>query len=233
MTAVDTSTSKKKGLMYTVYFEPIVCSGSLVSAVCSDQLRWINDVAQDPTVCLSASTTVVRPTISGYVEPTTYRQARGFPDCAEWMECTGVEFAALVKKGVLRMARLPPGVRTLATIFAYKLKRTPDGPIDKYKCRLVAKGFIHMVGVDRHETFAPGFQIVSHRCLLTLSLRLNLEVTHVDVKPAFLNSTRTYTIWIKLPEGFTDENAADAQLVRPYTDIPRLVFYPGGLHFWV
>ena len=47
--------------MYTVYFYPNVCEGTLNRDVTSAQLRLINDLAQDPSVCLTASDLISRP----------------------------------------------------------------------------------------------------------------------------------------------------------------------------
>jgi hypothetical protein len=116
------------------------------------------------------------------------------------------EMRALKTKEVLEWGRLPPGVHALKTKFVFKLKFLPTGEIDKYKARLVAKGFFQRYGIDFLETHSPVFQIVSLRCVLAVSLHLGLDVYHVDVKTAFLNSPLKFSIWIEMPKGFANED---------------------------
>jgi hypothetical protein len=37
----------------------------------------------------------------------------------------------------------------------YKMKHVVDGSIEKYKARIVARGFSQIEGVDYDDTFAP------------------------------------------------------------------------------
>jgi hypothetical protein len=90
----------------------------------------------------------------------------------------------------------------------FKLKYLPSGLVDKYKVRLVVKGFLQQHGIHYDETFSPTFQIVSLRCLIALALRHQLTVYHIDVKTAFLNSELSYNIWVELPEGFKSASGA-------------------------
>ena len=116
------------------------------------------------------------------------------------------EMRALKAKEVLEWGRLPAGVHALKTKFVFKLKFLPTGEVDKYKARLVAKGFLQRYGIDFLETHSPVFQIVSLRCALAVSLHLGLDVYHVDVETAFLNSPLKFSIWIEMPKGFANED---------------------------
>lgn len=48
-------------------------------------------------------------------------------------------------------------------------ERKPDGSINKYKARLVTKGFNQKFGCDYSETFAPVVKPVTVRIILTLA----------------------------------------------------------------
>jgi hypothetical protein len=166
-------------------------------------------------------------TLSQRVDPTTYEHALLLPDAEHWTESAMSEMRALKTKEVLEWGRPPPGVHALKTKFVFKLKFLPTGEIDKYKARLVAKGFLQRYGIDFLETHSPVFQIVSLRCVLAVSLHLGLDVYHVDVNTAFLNSPLKFSIWIEMPKGFANEDGmAHAKLNKSLYGLIRS--RPGG-----
>jgi hypothetical protein len=81
----------------------------------------------------------------------------------------------------------------------------PDGTIEKFKVRLVALGNHQKYGETFSETYAPGTQLSSSRLILYLALKKNLELKHMDVRTAYLQSKLTGDhddIWVRLPSGF-------------------------------
>ena len=78
-----------------------------------------------------------------------------------------------------------------------------DGTIDKYKARLVIKGYRQREGLDYFDTYSPVSRITSIRVLLAIAALWNLEVHQMDVKTAFLNGDLEEEIYINQPEGFS------------------------------
>lgn len=85
--------------------------------------------------------------------------------------------------------------------WVYKLKRGINGS-ERYKTRLVAKGFSQISGKDYDQTFAPVIRLSSLRILFVLAAEHGLEIDHVDVTTAFLNGDLEELIFMKQPEGF-------------------------------
>ena len=77
-----------------------------------------------------------------------------------------------------------------------------DGTIDKYKARLVVKGFWQKEGLDYFDTYLPLTRITSIRMLIALAAVYSLEIHQIDVKTKFLNGELEEEIYIEQPEGF-------------------------------
>ena len=65
------------------------------------------------------------------------------------------EYDAIMKTGTWHLCDLPLGKKAIGTKWVYKLKHKPDGTIDRYTARLVAKGYAQEKGIDFDKTFAP------------------------------------------------------------------------------
>ncbi|KAI3755705.1 hypothetical protein L1987_55511 [Smallanthus sonchifolius] len=76
------------------------------------------------------------------------------------------------------------------------------GTIDKYKVRLVIKGYKQREGLDYFDTYSPVTRITSIRLVLAIAAIRNLEVHQMDVKTAFLNGNLEEEIYMEQPEGF-------------------------------
>ena len=84
----------------------------------------------------------------------------------------------------------------------YKVKTNSDGSIERYKARLVARGFDQKFGTDYDETFCPVILLESLRTLVALSTQNGLELHHVDVQTAFLNGTLQEEVYMQQPVGY-------------------------------
>ena len=201
ITRVDVSSGTCDRTVYTVAFHPkIDISGSTVHQRTAQQVHFKRSTDFAIACATFAPITTQALTNPPLPDPTSYRQALGRPDHAEWTIAVHNELRALVDKGVLLFGTLPAKSRAIATRYVLKKKLLPDGSLDKHKARIVVKGFLQRHGIDYDETFSPTFQLVSLRCLIANALRHDMRIFHIDVKTAFLNSDLKYDIWIELPE---------------------------------
>ena len=97
---------------------------------------------------------------------------------------------------------LPLGSKPLGYKWIFKKKMKADGSIDKYKARLVIKGYKQKEGLDYFDTYSPVTRISSIRMLIAITAIHNLEIHQMDVKTAFLNGDLNEEIYMEQPEGF-------------------------------
>ena len=65
------------------------------------------------------------------------------------------EMEALVFSGTWELVSAPTNVTIVGCRWIYTLKFRPDGSVDRYKARLMAKSYTQTYGIDYFETFSP------------------------------------------------------------------------------
>ena len=71
----------------------------------------------------------------------------------------------------------------------FRVKHKPGGSIERYKDRLVAKGFHQCPRIDFHSTFSRVIKTTTIRLILSLVVSLKWPLRQLDVNNAFLQVT--------------------------------------------
>jgi hypothetical protein len=95
----------------------------------------------------------------------------------------------------------PANINLISTKWVFKIKRLPNGQIDKYKARLCARGFTQEYGIDYFETFAPVVRMESLRILLALAAAEDWEIHQMDVVSAYLLGELEEDAYLEVPHG--------------------------------
>ena len=136
--------------------------------------------------------------VSSHMEPQSYAEASKHP-C--WQQAMKEELDALETNHTWITTSLPLGKTTIGCRWIYKIKRKSDGTIERYKVRLVAKGYTQLEGLDFLETFAPVAKLTTLRLLLALAATQNWVLKQLDVNNAFLHGDLVETAYMKPPPG--------------------------------
>ena len=136
-------------------------------------------------------------------EPQSYNEAVRSADGALWKDAINSEIESILQNHTWELVNLPPGCKPLGSKWIFKKKIKADGSIDKYKARLVIKGYRQREGLDYFDTYSPVTRINSIRMVVAIAALRNLEVHQMDVKTAFLNGDLDEEIYMEQPEGFT------------------------------
>lgn len=112
------------------------------------------------------------------------------------------EIAAIEKNHTWEFTVLPDGVKPIGVKWVFKTKLDADGQVEKYKARLVEKGYAQKHGIDYTEVFAPVARLDTIRVILAIVAQFSWEVFQLDVKSAFLHGELNEHVFVLQPEGF-------------------------------
>jgi histone deacetylase 1/2 len=134
-------------------------------------------------------------------EPYTLNQA--LKDL-HWTRAMDQEIAALHHNHTWDLVAKPSDVNIIGCKWVYKLKHKPDESIDRYKDRLVAKGYHQTLGLDYFETFSPIVKVATIHIILTIALSSKWKVRQLDVYNVFLNGELKEQVYMSQPLGYVD-----------------------------
>ena len=76
--------------------------------------------------------------ITDFVDPQSFEEAYMSQN---WREAMDTEMKAIEKNNTCELVKLPDGVKPIGVKWVFKTKFNEHGQIEKYKTRLVAKGY--------------------------------------------------------------------------------------------
>jgi hypothetical protein len=105
----------------------------------------------------------------------------------EWTAAMQAEFDALQRQNTWSLVPPPFGHNIIGYCWVYKLKRSSDGSIARYKACLVAKGFHQQTGLDFNETFSLVVKPPTVKIVLSLAAQNHWSLRQLDISNAFLH----------------------------------------------
>lgn len=128
------------------------------------------------------------------------------PEKAQWLAAVQDELQSFEKNSAWELVDAPKDGTIVQCKWVLRKKYDSENNI-RYRARLVAKGFTQKHGIDYTETFSPVVRHTTLRLLFALSVKLDLDVNHLDVKTAFLNGDLEETIYMRMPECYNSDSS--------------------------
>ena len=173
---------------------------SSATIVLGDARGLSSDVKTIPQAALTASQDAVLPLYQA--DPQTRSQALSSIHRDEWLAAEQDELKSIAEHNVWTLVDFEPHMNVLGCRFVYKVKRYPDGTVEKFKVRLVAQGFSQKEGVDYSEIFATTAAFQAIRMVLWLATFYSMQFWKLDIKTFFLYGDLQEKIYMKQPPGY-------------------------------
>lgn len=154
-------------------------------------------------------------------DPKTYKQALKLPDAAASVEECAAEVASLVENEMFEVVHRPAAKPVIPSNWVVTKKRGLSGQMEKYKARLVVRGFMQEEGVDYTEPSSPTVRFESVRMMVAAAASGELHPEQMAVTPAFPYAEVEKEMCSEVPEGIFNRRCQGRSFVscRQYSNI--------------
>ena len=115
------------------------------------------------------------------------------------------ETQALEANQTWRLVPLPPNKHTIGCRWVYKVKYKADDSVERYKARVVAKGYTQQASLGFVKSFSLVTKLTLVRILLALVAHKDWHLAQLDFNNAFLNGELFEEIYMDMPQGYKVE----------------------------
>ena len=124
----------------------------------------------------------------------------------QWQAAMHEEFNSFIENQTWRLSAIPPNHVSSSGKWVFKLKRGPEGEINRFKARWVVKRFQQQEGIDYHQTFASAVKPISYKSNVVIAKARDWEIEQMDIQTAFLYGDIEEEIYVQQPTGFIDDS---------------------------
>ena len=115
-------------------------------------------------------------------DPTTFQEAAKH---LRWKEAMDAEISSIEKNQTWSLVTLPDGAKAIGVKWIYKTKFNELGEVDKFKARLVVKGYAQEYGIDYTEVFAPVARMDIVRMIIAMAAQRGWGIHQLDGVPTW------------------------------------------------
>jgi hypothetical protein len=110
---------------------------------------------------------------------TTIEGAFPSPDADLWKEVVRSEMESIMSNGTWEVVDRLYGCKPIGCKWVFKKKLRLDATIERYKARLVVKGYTQKEGEDFFDTYSPVARLTTIRTLLSVAASYGLIVHQI------------------------------------------------------
>ena len=151
--------------------------------------------------------------------PQNYEDALKGPYARQWKAAIKSEIDSLKERGVFKLvdkSSLPANANIISAKWVFKVKPKPDGTVERFKCRLCARGFLQKFGVDYSATFSPVAHAATIKLILAIAAEKQMHLRQADVSTAFLYGKlpKSERVYMHCPPGIKHKEGQVIELHR-------------------
>lgn len=135
--------------------------------------------------------------------PTNYDDLEHRKDKNKWVEAMDREIKFIDDNETWEAVPTPKNTKLLDTKWVYTIKPFEIDEKDRFKARLVVRGFAQERDFTLDEIYSPMARMTTIRTLLAVGNQNRFIFNQLDVKTAFLNGILKEDIYIENPKGIT------------------------------
>lgn len=175
-------------------------------------LDWFDEEFDEDLTEIALVAATTKGLDMGIKIPQSYKEAMASPQAQHWKKAIAYELEQLLINQTWRGEVPPSTANLISTKWVFTLKFHADGRLDRFKARLVARGFSQTSGIDFNETFAPTVRMATLRAFFAIVACEDLLCEHYDIKNAFTESELQHELYLSVPEGV--ENVKKGHALR-------------------
>lgn len=119
-----------------------------------------------------------------------------------WIDAENDELKSLLENDTFDVVDETDNMKIISTKWVFDVKYTPEGKVDRFKARCVARGFEQREGIDYDSTFAATAGATTIRTYITVCKVFGMQIHQLDVKTAFLYGKLDRDLFVKPPPPF-------------------------------
>lgn len=133
--------------------------------------------------------------------PETVEDLKNRKDETMWKKAMNRELQSIKENNTWKEVKMPGKAEILDTRWVFAAKPLETNPQDRYKARLVVRGFEQRLSYNYDEIYSPVAKLTTIRTLLSMGNQKGYYFQQLDVKNAFLNGKLKEDIYIYPPLG--------------------------------
>ena len=102
-------------------------------------------------------------------DPKTYEETMSSIDVSFWKDVINSEIDSIISNGTWEVYDLPKNNRVIGAKWVFRKKLKTNDTIERFKARLVVKGFTQKYGIDYFDTYSPVTKIATIRVMFALA----------------------------------------------------------------
>jgi len=115
------------------------------------------------------------------------------------------EMVTLDANATWELVVLPENKKAIGCKWVYKVKHNADGSVNRYKVRLVAKGYAQTYGINYVETYCSLAKMTTIRAIIAMAVTKGWSLHQMDVKNVFLHGDLQEEMYMEQPPGYVDQ----------------------------